>query len=104
VLVFTTWPIYTLALIMAILRFPLAFRLTPKTRTGTMNPLWLLPQTVMIVVLGAAVLRPLLLGDGMRSPLLVVVALFEVMLHVALILQWYRGRASEAGAETPVPV
>lgn len=103
VLVFTTWPIYTLALIMAVLRFPLAFRLTPKTRTGTMNPLWLLPQMVMMVVLGAAVLRPLLVGDGVNSPLLVVTALSEVILHMVLILQWYRGRAGETGAEIRVP-
>ena len=44
ILVFATWPIYTLAWLMALLRVPLRFRPTPKTRGGTLHPAWLVTQ------------------------------------------------------------
>lgn len=50
-LVLATWPIYTIAWIMAALRVPLSFRPTPKTPAGRINPLWLLPQLIGIVLL-----------------------------------------------------
>jgi cellulose synthase (UDP-forming) len=54
-LVYATWPFYTLAWLMALLRIPLAFRPTPKTAGDSVNPLWLAPQAVsVILLLGAA--------------------------------------------------
>jgi cellulose synthase (UDP-forming) len=50
-LVYITWPIYTLAWIMAVLRLPLAFRPTPKNADGPLNPMWLLPQLVSVLLL-----------------------------------------------------
>lgn len=40
-LVYTTWPIYTLAWLMALLRVPLGFRATPKQMVHTQNHLWM---------------------------------------------------------------
>lgn len=56
VLVFATWPLYTLAWIMAVLRVPLAFRLTPKTPTGELNLWWLAPQLASVALLVGATL------------------------------------------------
>ncbi|HMN27350.1 MAG TPA: glycosyltransferase [Caldilineaceae bacterium] len=54
-LVYATWPFYTLAWLMALLRIPLAFRPTPKTVSDSINPLWLAPQALsVILLLGAA--------------------------------------------------
>lgn len=48
-LVYATWPVYILAWGMAILRLPLGFRPTPKTKTGKLNPIWFLPQITALV-------------------------------------------------------
>jgi cellulose synthase/poly-beta-1,6-N-acetylglucosamine synthase-like glycosyltransferase len=50
-LVYATWPIYTLAWIMALVRLPLSFRPTPKDSQGRLNPLWLLPQFSALVLI-----------------------------------------------------
>lgn len=50
-LVYATWPIYTLAWFMALLRIPLGFRPTPKTHTGSLNVVWLAPQFVSFLFL-----------------------------------------------------
>ncbi|MCB9156730.1 MAG: glycosyltransferase [Caldilineaceae bacterium] len=50
-LVYTTWPIYTLAWLMAICRLPLAFRPTPKKADGLLRPLWLAPQAISVLLL-----------------------------------------------------
>jgi cellulose synthase/poly-beta-1,6-N-acetylglucosamine synthase-like glycosyltransferase len=56
VLVFVTWPIYTLAWLMALLRVPLSFRPTPKSSQGRLNSLWLLPQLASAVLLVGGVI------------------------------------------------
>lgn len=56
VIVFITWPVYTLAWLMALLRLPLSFRPTPKHSTGHVNPLWLLPQMISLLLLSGGVL------------------------------------------------
>ncbi len=58
-LVYATWPIYTLAWVMALVRIPLGFRMTPKRARGEPSPLWLLPQLVFVVLLAAGVLHAL---------------------------------------------
>lgn len=56
VLVFATWPIYTLSWFMAVLRVPLRFQPTPKTAAGSLQPGWLLPQIVTTVLLTAGLI------------------------------------------------
>jgi len=46
-LVYITWPIYTAAWIMALLRIPLHYRATPKSNSGGITPIHLLPQIVL---------------------------------------------------------
>ena len=46
VLVYATWPIYTLAWIMAALRLPLRFRLTPKRFDARARWNWMAPQVL----------------------------------------------------------
>jgi hypothetical protein len=55
ILVYVTWPIYTLAWIMALLRLPLSFRPTPKSSEGRLNIFWLLPQLVSAILLVSGV-------------------------------------------------
>jgi cellulose synthase (UDP-forming) len=58
-LVYATWPIYTLAWVMALVRAPLRFRMTPKHGQGEPSQLWLLPQLFFVVLLAASVLHAL---------------------------------------------
>ncbi len=74
VLVYITWPVYTLAWIMALLRIPLAFRPTPKTSTGYLNPWWLVPQLLTTAFLVGGVLFRLSQG-GYPSILVLVAAI-----------------------------
>jgi cellulose synthase (UDP-forming) len=55
-LVYSTWPVYTAAWLMALFRFPLSFKPTPKSQSGRVNPVWLLPQlaSVLLMIAGAA--------------------------------------------------
>jgi cellulose synthase (UDP-forming) len=62
-LVFATWPIYSLAWIMALVRMPLSFRPTPKSVQGRLNPLWLLPQLLSALMLLAGVAHTLLTAE-----------------------------------------
>ena len=58
-LVYATWPIYTLAWAMALVRAPLGFRMTPKLSQREPSPLWLLPQLIFVVLLALGVLHAL---------------------------------------------
>ncbi len=51
ILVVGSWPVYTLAWLMALIRVPLSFRLTPKAQSGDLNPGWMLPQTAVSLLL-----------------------------------------------------
>ena len=51
VLVFATWPIYTLSWFMAVFRIPLRFQPTPKSASGWLHPVWVLPQILTIIML-----------------------------------------------------
>lgn len=61
-LVYATWPVYTLAWVMAVLRVPLSFRPTPKTAAGSLNLSWLLPQTLTTLLLFAGLSYVLFTG------------------------------------------
>jgi hypothetical protein len=56
VLVYVSWPVYTLAWLMAMLRLPLSFRPTPKKSKSGVNPLWLLPQLISLLLLVAGII------------------------------------------------
>jgi cellulose synthase (UDP-forming) len=85
-LVYATWPIYTAAWVLAVLRVPVAFRPTPKTRTGRLNPLWLVPQLTTVVLLIAGISRSLATGGGWATPLLLV-ALCQGVAHTVPLWQ-----------------
>jgi hypothetical protein len=88
VLVYATWPVYLLAWLMAVLRVPLAFRLTPKSPAGVLKPWWLLPQLLTALLLGAGVVYALTGAAADRSPLLVGFALVQCLLQAMLLWQW----------------
>jgi cellulose synthase (UDP-forming) len=83
-LVSTTWPIYTLAWTMALLRLPLRFRPTPKKATGKLNPIWLLPQSATLVLLGMAILFGLRLNSDPVYANILLLAVFMLIPHMLL--------------------
>lgn len=80
-LVYATWPIYTLAWLMALLRIPLAFRPTPKTPSSRLNLWWLTPQTLITALLLAGTLYRFS-SDGFSSTLVLLAALMLVFPHL----------------------
>lgn len=85
VLVYATWPIYTLAWVMALLRLPLAFRPTPKSPTGALDPLWLLPQVMTLLLLVGGVFYSRTIVEGYRHLLLFCFAAFQGVLQIGLL-------------------
>ena len=87
VLVYATWPVYLLAWLMALTRLPLAFRLTPKSWTGGLNPLWLLPQAIVILLLFLGGLYVVIVKDHQPS-LLLMFAVAQGFLQLWLFTKW----------------
>ncbi|MBX3001866.1 MAG: glycosyltransferase [Caldilineaceae bacterium] len=84
-LVVPTWPVYTLAWIMALLRLPLSFRLTPKQSSGRVNPIWLLPQIAILLLIIAGIV--LMLAAAQDFPVwLLFFALALMIPHFVLLL------------------
>jgi cellulose synthase (UDP-forming) len=81
ILVYATWPVYTLAWTMAVLRVPLSFRPTPKSASDTLKPSWLIPQALGLALLVTALVNALVTGDESLHP---VVALFAAGQGLAL--------------------
>ena len=90
VLVYTTWPVYTLAWVMALLRLPLAFRPTPKSLTGTLNPLWLLPQAMTLLLLVGGVFYSLTVVEEYRYLLFFCFAVSQGVLQIGLLWKCLR--------------
>jgi cellulose synthase (UDP-forming) len=85
-LVYATWPTYTLAWIMALLRIPLGFRRTPKTMARSLRAGWLAPQILSLAVLVAGIAGTLWQRGG-QPPLLLSAGLVQAaMLLVFLSL------------------
>ena len=114
-LVLNTWPVYTAAWILAILRRPLGFRLTPKSAGNSLNPLWLAPHLGAIALLSWSVLKTIRTEELLTLPTLywlpLALAIFLIASHVMLPLWWVvellrrvrsarRGRSAE-DAERP---
>lgn len=99
VLVFATWPVYTLSWIMAIFRVPLGFQPTPKTATGAPHPAWLLLQlvTTALLIFG-------LIYAGIRTQASTIVvfgfALGQIIAQLSVISDWL-SPAMEAATSSP---
>jgi cellulose synthase (UDP-forming) len=89
ILVFATWPIYMLSWFMAIFRIPLRFQPTPKTSTGSLHVVWVLPQIVTTMLL----LTGLLFSLAVTKAVNVVVfgfALGQIVAQLSLLSDWLR--------------
>ncbi|MBI5029979.1 MAG: glycosyltransferase [Chloroflexi bacterium] len=87
VLIYATWPIYTFAWIMAVLRMPLEFRPTPKSAHGKIHPIWLLPQFAAVISLTAVLLYAILVNHN--TPLLLILfGLAQLVPQLILLWQW----------------
>lgn len=85
-LIYATWPIYTLAWLMAILRLPLTFRPTPKKAGGQVNPLWLAPQALTIFALSVGLLSSW--KEVQAYPLVWLFVIGQVIPQLWLISYW----------------
>ncbi|MCZ7570676.1 MAG: glycosyltransferase [Ardenticatenaceae bacterium] len=93
-LIYATWPIYTVAWLMALLRVPWGFRSTPKDPTGALNPFWLLPQVMAVVLLGNGVVYAFIAAEQRLLPMILLFAVMQVVPQVVLLSQWlYSARA-----------
>ncbi|MEW6404972.1 MAG: cellulose synthase catalytic subunit [Chloroflexota bacterium] len=105
VLVFATWPIYTLSWFMAILRVPLSFQPTPKTVTGRLRLAWILPQIVTTILL----ITGLIYAGAMTKAFYALVfgfALAQIAAQLFLISDWLRlvtQRLSSTAHASPLP-
>ncbi|MCP5101310.1 MAG: glycosyltransferase [Chloroflexi bacterium] len=87
-LVYATWPTYAIAWVMALLRVPLGFKATPKTSSGGLNPLWLLPQTIMLLMLSGGLVYTMV-ATGTAVPFYVLMfTVAQIVAHSILITQW----------------
>jgi cellulose synthase (UDP-forming) len=86
-LVYGTWPIYMLAWTMAVLRLPLGFRPTPKNPNGRLNPLWLLPQVVTLILLIAGTIITITI-KGHPLSFLLTFAILQGILQLYMIFRW----------------
>jgi hypothetical protein len=84
-LVYGTWPIYTLAWFMALLRIPLGFRPTPKTRSGRLNPSWLAPQIITSLLLIIGLGYTLFSKNGMDYLLVLAFATAQVTVQLLFL-------------------
>jgi cellulose synthase (UDP-forming) len=87
-LVYATWPIYLMAWLMAVLRLPLAFRPTPKSISGMLSPIWLLPQVGAIILLTSGVIYTVIVGEH-RPSLLLFFAIMQGVLQLILLIRWW---------------
>lgn len=84
-LVYATFPIYTLAWLMALLRLPLAFRPTPKSAEGGLKPVWRLPLIAALLMLGGAAARA---ACAWARPPLLVLGFAALQSLPILVLLW----------------
>lgn len=96
-LVYSTWPTYTLAWVMALTRIPLRFQATPKAaHTGQatygclLPPVWLLPQLGALVLLAGGLWYTVFIS-GHPPSLLLAFALVQALLQLRLLSVWVAG-------------
>ncbi len=95
-LVYSTWPTYTAAWLMALMRIPLRFRVTPKEASRTLSPVWLLPQLIALVGLSTGLWYTVYVA-GHRPSLVLAFALGQLLLQLRLFLAWVNGHKSLPG-------
>lgn len=83
-LCFWTWPVYTLAWLMTLFRIPLAFRHTPKSSSGTLNPIWLIPYLAVPVLLVVGLFFAIAFRE-FSSPLLLGFAAAQAIPHLIFL-------------------
>ncbi|HSM57576.1 MAG TPA: cellulose synthase catalytic subunit [Candidatus Sulfomarinibacteraceae bacterium] len=86
-LVYATWPIYLLAWMMAVLRLPLAFKLTPKSGSEKLKVNWLLPQILAVVLLVWGILYTVYVANEQPS-FLIMAAAVQAVLQLRLLYKW----------------
>lgn len=86
-LVYSTWPIYMLSWGMALLRLPLGFQPTPKTKGGKLNPLWLLPQIFALSLLIVGSMYTVL-AFGHPFSLLLAFAILQGSVQMIFLVRW----------------
>lgn len=87
ILVYSTWPIYLSAWLMALFRINLAFRPTPKSPDGRLHPAWLAAQTIAIILLLAGLLYTVIVKDH-RPSILLFFAVIQGLLQLVFLRGW----------------
>lgn len=87
-LVYVTWPIYTMAWLMALLRVPLSFRATPKQSSGGVKFRWLLPQILTLALVVAGAIRSWALFVDAQAWLAIGFVGVQIYTHVVLLARW----------------
>lgn len=91
VLVFASWPIYTVSWLMVLLRLPLSFRPTPKETAGRINPVWIMPQLVSAFLILARMVYSINVTQlNLSRLLLYVIATSFVLLQIGLLRPMFR--------------
>jgi hypothetical protein len=72
---------------MSFFRIPLSFRPTPKSKTGGLKPLWLLPQMIAVSLLMIGILYTVIV-HGHRPSLLLLFAIAQGILQFTLLARW----------------
>jgi cellulose synthase (UDP-forming) len=90
-LLYLTWPIYTIAWLMAVFRVPLRFRATPKKPRGRLNLKWIAPHTLisLLLVLGLAFSLQALIANS--AWLVLGLILFQLAGQLPIYVFWYKG-------------
>jgi hypothetical protein len=89
-LVPATWPVYTLAWLMALCRIPLKFRPTPKTRAAGRSLVWVLPQAATVLLLLGGMIFASAFSNEHCPPLLLVFAALQLLPMVILLYHAWR--------------
>ncbi len=92
ILVYSTWPTYTLAWLMSLTRIPLRFRATPKAAGNNLPAIWLLPQLTALVMLLLGLWYTVVRGHHQPS-LLLTFAVVQLLLQLRMVTDWVTGKS-----------
>lgn len=92
-LVYSTWPIYLLAWAMAVFRVPLGFHTTPKSKDNRQNPLWLLPQVIVLILLLVGTIYTIGV-EGHPVSALLGFAILQSILQLLFLIRWLNSNGS----------
>ena len=95
-LVYSTWPTYTIAWLMALVRVPLRFQATPKKASGNLSPLWLLPQMAALLALSLGLWYTVVVERHPPSVLLAF-AVAQLVLQLRMFAVWLGRENKVAG-------